>query len=70
MTGPIFRQQLTMGKLGLPSLAPGAKIQSQAGAAPLTGVVETVGPESRPNQVILRLDEPCQHRRAQHVQYG
>ena len=47
-----------MGKLGLPSLAVGAKIQSQAGTAPLTGVVEKVGPESHPNQAIVRLDEP------------
>ena len=47
-----------MGKLGLPSLASGAKIQSQPGTAPLAGVVENVGPESHPNQVIVRLDEP------------
>jgi len=36
-----------MGKLGLPSLAAGAKIQSHAGTAPLTGVVEKVGPVGR-----------------------
>jgi len=48
-----------MGKLGLPSLAAGTKIQSQAGTAPLTGVVEEVGPQSHPNQVIVRLDEPA-----------
>lgn len=47
-----------MGKLGLPSLTPGAKIQSQAGTVPLSGVVERVGPESQPNQLIVRLDEP------------
>jgi len=47
-----------MGKLGLPTLAAGAKIQSQAGTAPLAGVVEKVGPESHPNQAIVRLDEP------------
>ena len=45
-------------KLGLASLAEGTKIQSQAGTAPLTGVVERVGPESHPNQLIVRLDEP------------
>lgn len=47
-----------MGKLGLPPLADGAKIQSQAGTPRLAGVVEKVGPESHPNQVIIRLDEP------------
>jgi uncharacterized protein YndB with AHSA1/START domain len=48
-----------MGKLGLPSLAAGAKIQSQAGTVPLTGIVEKVGPESHPNHAIVRLDEPA-----------
>jgi uncharacterized protein YndB with AHSA1/START domain len=48
-----------MGKLGLPSLAAGAKIQSPAGTVPLTGVLEKVGPESHPNQAIVRLDEPA-----------
>jgi uncharacterized protein YndB with AHSA1/START domain len=47
-----------MGKLGLPSLTVGAKIQSQAGSAPLSGVVEKVGPESRPNEMVVMLDEP------------
>ena len=47
-----------MGKLGLPPLEAGAKIQSQPGTAPLTGVVDKIGPESDPNQVIVRLDEP------------
>lgn len=47
-----------MGKLGLPSLAAGDKIQSQAGAASLVGVVEKVGPESHPNEATIRLDEP------------
>jgi uncharacterized protein YndB with AHSA1/START domain len=47
-----------MSRLGLPSLAAGAKIQSQGGAAPLAGVVEKVGPESHPNQLIVQLDEP------------
>jgi uncharacterized protein YndB with AHSA1/START domain len=47
-----------LGKLGLPSLAPGARIQSQAGTPPLTGIVEKVGPEPHPNQAIVRLDEP------------
>lgn len=50
--------RLLMGKLGLPSLKAGARIESQAGTAPLTGVVEQAGPESHPNQVIVRLDEP------------
>ncbi len=47
-----------LARLGLPSLVAGAKIQSQPGAAPLAGVVEKVGPESHPNQAIVRLDEP------------
>lgn len=47
-----------MGKLGVPSLVAGAKIQSQDGTAPLVGVVEKTGPESHPNQLIVRLDEP------------
>ena len=47
-----------MTKLGLPSLAAGTKIQSQAGGAPLAGIVEKVGPESHPNEAIVRLDEP------------
>ena len=47
-----------MGELGLPALVAGAKIQSQAGTAPLAGVVEKAGPESQPNQVIVRLHEP------------
>jgi uncharacterized protein YndB with AHSA1/START domain len=46
-------------KLGVPSLENGAKIQSQAGTVPLTGVVEKVGPESHPNQAIVRLDGPA-----------
>jgi uncharacterized protein YndB with AHSA1/START domain len=46
-------------KLGLPSLADGVKIQSQDGAPPLSGVVEKAGPESHPNQMIVRLDEPA-----------
>ena len=45
-------------KLGLPSLAAGAKIQSQAGAAPLAGVVEKAGPESHSHEAIVRLNEP------------
>ena len=48
-----------IGRLGLPPLEAGASIQSRAGAAPLTGVVETVGPESHPNQMIVRLDQPA-----------
>jgi hypothetical protein len=48
-----------MGKLGVPSVAAGAKIQSQAGTAPLSGAVERVGPESHPNQMIVRLDQPA-----------
>jgi uncharacterized protein YndB with AHSA1/START domain len=48
-----------MGKLGIASPAAGTKIQSQAGTAPLTGVVEKVGPESHPNQMIVMLDEPA-----------
>jgi len=47
-----------MGRLGVPSLAAGAKVQSRAGTAPLAGVVEKAGPESQPNQVVVRLDEP------------
>ena len=47
-----------MGRLGLPSVAAGTKIQSQAGTAPLAGVVEKVGPESHPHEAIVRLDEP------------
>lgn len=31
---------------------------SLAGTAPLAGIVETVAPESHPNQLIVRLDEP------------
>jgi uncharacterized protein YndB with AHSA1/START domain len=50
--------QTLVGRLGLPSLAVGAKIQSQAGAAPLSGVVERAGSEAHPNQAIVRLDEP------------
>ena len=47
-----------MGKLGVPSLTAGARIQSQAGTVPLSGVVERVGPDSHPNEAIVRLDEP------------
>ena len=47
-----------MGKLGLPSLASGAKVQSQTGTAPLTGVVEKVGPAPHPHEAIVRLDDP------------
>jgi uncharacterized protein YndB with AHSA1/START domain len=47
------------GRLGLPSLATGAKVQSQPGTAPLAGVVEKAGPESHPNQVVVRLDRPA-----------
>lgn len=47
-----------MGKLGLASVAAGAKIQSQAGTPSLAGIVEKAGPESHPNQMIVRLDEP------------
>jgi uncharacterized protein YndB with AHSA1/START domain len=47
-----------IGKLGLPSLAAGVKIQSQAGAAPLAGIVEKIGPESNPNEAVVRIDEP------------
>ena len=47
-----------MGKLGLSSLAAGARIQSQAGTASLVGVVEKVRPESHPNHMVVRLDEP------------
>jgi uncharacterized protein YndB with AHSA1/START domain len=47
-----------MGRLGVASLAAGAKVQSRAGTAPLSGVVEKAGPESQPNQVVVRLDEP------------
>ncbi len=46
-------------QLGLPSLAAGSNIQSRPGAAPLTGTVEMVGPESHPNQAIVRLHEPA-----------
>jgi uncharacterized protein YndB with AHSA1/START domain len=46
-----------IGRLGLPSLTAGANIQSQEGTAPLAGIVEKVGPESHPNQLIVRLDE-------------
>jgi hypothetical protein len=47
-----------MGKLGIPQ-ASGAKVQSPAGTVTLSGVVERVGPEAHPNQVIVRLDEPA-----------
>jgi len=47
-----------MDKLGLASLAAGAKIQSRPGTAPLSGTVEKAGPESHPNQLIVSLDEP------------
>ena len=47
-----------IGKLGVPSLTVGAKVQAPAGTVPLTGVVEKIGPESHPNQAIVRLDEP------------
>jgi len=50
--------QALMGKLGLPSLTAGAKIRSLAGTPPLSGVVEQAGPESHPNNLIVRLDEP------------
>ena len=50
--------QALLDRLGVPSLTAGARVQSQAGAAPLAGVVEKVGPESHPNQAIVRLDEP------------
>jgi len=48
-----------IGKLGLPTLTTGAKVQSQAGTAPLSGVVEQLGPEAHPNQAIVRLDSPA-----------
>ena len=47
-----------MGKLGMPPLSAGVRVQAQEGTAPLAGVVEKVGPESHPNQMIVRLDEP------------
>lgn len=47
-----------MGKLGLPSPAAGAKIQSEAEAPPLVGIVEKVKPEPHPNEMVVRLDEP------------
>ena len=48
-----------LARLGLPSLEVGTGVHSQPGSAPLAGVVEQAGPESHPNQVIVRLDEPC-----------
>jgi len=48
-----------MGKLGLPSLAVGTKIQSQAGTAPLAGTVEKIKPEPHANDMIVRLNEPA-----------
>lgn len=50
--------RMAMGKLGVRSTAVGAKVQSQTGTAPLAGVVEKMGPESQPNQLIVRLDKP------------
>lgn len=47
-----------MGKLGLPALAVGTKIQSQAGTAPLTGTVERIKPEPPSNEIVVRLDAP------------
>ena len=46
-----------MGRLGLPPLAAGAKIQSQAGTVPLAGIVEKVKPEPHSNEMVVRLDE-------------
>jgi len=47
-----------MSKLGVASFTAGAKVRSQAGTAPLSGVVEAAGTESHPNQLIVRMDEP------------
>jgi uncharacterized protein YndB with AHSA1/START domain len=55
-TGEGFRTAL--GKLGVPTPAPGAKIQPRAGNPPIAGVVEQIGPEAHPNQLIVRLDQP------------
>ncbi len=56
-TTEAWRALMTM--LGLPSLSAGARVQSQAGSAPLAGVVEEVGPDSHPNQAIVRLEAPA-----------
>lgn len=47
-----------IGALGRPSLEAGAKIQPSAGAAPLAGIVEKVGPAAHPNEAVVRFDEP------------
>lgn len=47
-----------MGRLGVKSFTVGARIQSQPGTPPLSGVVERVRPEPHANEVVVRLDEP------------
>ena len=51
--------QTSMARLGLPPLQAGARVRSQAGAAPLSGVVEKLGSDDHPNQLIVRLDDPA-----------
>ncbi len=47
------------GRLGWPALGVGVKIQSPAGAAPIAGTVEKVGPEPDLHEVVIRLEEPA-----------
>jgi uncharacterized protein YndB with AHSA1/START domain len=51
--------QSVMDRLGFPPLSAGANLHAQPGTAPLSGVVVDVGPESHPNQMIVRLDQPA-----------
>ena len=47
-----------LGKLGAPSPVVGARIQPHPGKPPIAGVVEQIGPEAHPNQMIVRLEQP------------
>ncbi|AUX30823.1 MULTISPECIES: SRPBCC domain-containing protein [Sorangium] len=47
-----------VGPLGLAGAAQGQRVSTSAGAPPLAGVVESVGPSEHP-ELLLRLDEPA-----------
>jgi uncharacterized protein YndB with AHSA1/START domain len=47
------------GLLGIANAAVGRRVESAPGAPSLAGVVERVGEEAYPEELLLRLDQPC-----------
>jgi uncharacterized protein YndB with AHSA1/START domain len=47
------------GPLGFAGAAQGKRVNASAGAPPLAGLVEEVGPSEHPEGLLLRLDEPA-----------